>query len=428
MHLSQRIQAIEPSPTVSLDARAKELARQGVDIINLAAGEPDFDTPAHVKAAAWAALEAGFTKYTAVPGIPELREAIAARVQRDLGERCRPDEVVVTNGAKQALYQAFQATCDPGDEVIVVGPYWVSYTEQARLAGAVPVVAPARDDDGFSLDPDAIRARITPRTRVINLNSPNNPTGAVYDRAALEAVARLAVEHDLVLFSDEIYDKLVYDGARHVSPIAFGPEVRQRTVLFNGLSKAYAMTGWRVGYACAPAPVARAMVALQGHLTSNIASFVQRAAAAALEGSDDAVFSMVEAFDERRRFVVERLKRMPGVYLTPPRGAFYAFFDVSELFGHEFRGQAVRASSDLAQLCLEVARVAVVPGVAFGDDRYLRLSYAAGLDDLGRAMDRLEALFGELAGAPAGTRAAGAARGGGGPAPGPALAGTPPGG
>lgn len=405
MRLSERVRSIQPSPTVSLDARAKELARQGADVINLAAGEPDFDTPAHVKAAGARALDAGFTRYTAVPGIPELREAIAARMERDLGLRYRPDEVVVTNGAKQALYQAFQVVCDPGDEVIVLGPYWVSYTEQARLAGAVPVVVPTRADAGFALDPDAVRAAITPRTRVINLNSPNNPTGAVYDRPALEAVARLAVEHDCYLFSDEIYGKLVYDDARHVSPAGFGREVWDRTVVFNGLSKAYAMTGWRVGYACCPPDVARAMVALQGHLTSNIASFVQKAAVAALEGAEDSIAAMVEAFDARRRFVVDRLNGIPGVRCPVPRGAFYAFFDVSGLLGREYRGHPVATSSDVAQLCLEVARVAVVPGVAFGDDRYLRLSYAASLEDLARAMDRLEALFREL-GAAAGARSA----------------------
>ncbi|HEX6990064.1 MAG TPA: pyridoxal phosphate-dependent aminotransferase, partial [Bacillota bacterium] len=296
LRLATRVAAMAPSPTVSLDGRVKELRSQGVDIINFTAGEPDFPTPEPIKAAARAGLDAELTKYTPVAGTPDLRRAITAKLARENGLTYDPAEVVVSAGGKHVLYNAFMVLCDPGDEVIVPAPYWVSYPEQVRLAGATPVFVPTDPDRGFHVDPDAVARAVTPRTRAVVLNSPNNPTGAVMTAEELAAIAALARRHDLWVISDEIYEHLVYDGRRHVS-IAGLEGMKVRTILVNGLSKAYAMTGWRVGYAAAPRPVAQAMAALQGHVTSGIPGFIQAAAVAALEGPIDVVQAMAAEYD-----------------------------------------------------------------------------------------------------------------------------------
>ncbi len=396
MHLSDRVRAISPSPTVGIDTRAKEMARQGVDVINLGAGEPDFDTPEFIKEAARQAINEGFTKYTPVAGIPELRRAICEKLERDNGLSYEPAQILVSNGAKQVLYQAYQAVCEPGDEAIVIGPYWVSYTEMVKLAGAEPVVVPTREEDGFVPDPDAIAEKVTPRTRVINLNSPNNPAGSVYPRRALEAIAELAVRHDLWVFSDEIYEKLVYDGAEHVSIASLGPEIKRRTLVVNGVSKAYAMTGWRMGYGAGDRDLIRAMDGLQGHLSHGISSITQRACVAALTGSQEPVAEMRREFDRRRRLVVDRLNAMPGITCPTPRGAFYAYPNVSGLFGRRARGKVLDGSSAVAGWLLEEGRIAAVPGVAFGDDRFLRLSYATAYEAIAEAMDRMASLVAGL--------------------------------
>ena len=389
---------MEPSPTVSLDGRVKELRSQGVDIVNFSAGEPDFPTPDHVKEAAKRAIDANFTRYTPVAGIPELRRAIAAKLARENGLSYEPSEIVVSNGGKQALYNAIMALCDPGDEVMILAPYWVSYPEQVRLAGGEPVFVPTDAGRGFHLDPDALARRVTARTRVIVLNSPNNPTGAVLGADELEAVADLARRHDLWVVSDEIYEHLIYDGRRHVS-IASLPGMKERTVLINGLSKAYAMTGWRVGYAAAPRPVAEAMAALQGHGSSGISSISQAAAVAALEGPSGFIQEMVAEYDRRRRHIVRRLNALPGVRCSEPEGAFYVFAEVNELLS---RAAAVRpdlrTDVDLAGWLLEAARVAVVPGSGFGWPGAIRLSYATSLEQIDEGLDRMERALAQLLG------------------------------
>lgn len=396
MELSLRARKISPSPTLAIDARAKELAAAGEKIINFGVGEPDFDTPEHIKAAAAEAMARGMTRYTPVPGTLELRQAICEKLLRDNGLQYSPAEVVVSCGAKHSLYNALQVLVDAGDEVIVPAPYWVSYVEQVKLAGAEPVIVATRPENDFKLTPEELKAALTPRTRLLILNSPCNPTGSVYTEAELKALASVAVEANIWVLSDEIYEKLVYDGAEHVSIASLGPEIKARTVVVNGVSKAYAMTGWRIGYAAAPAPVAKAMADLQSHSTSNPTSIAQAAAVAALRGPQDPVVAMVEAFAARRRYILERLAALPGVRCRKPAGAFYVFPDVSAYFGRSYKGKIVTCATDLAVLLLEEARVAVVPGAAFGDDRFLRFSYATSLENIAAGMDRVTAVLQSL--------------------------------
>ncbi|MGQ9755060.1 MAG: pyridoxal phosphate-dependent aminotransferase [Desulfotomaculales bacterium] len=396
MKLSGRARAISPSPTLAIDARAKEMKAQGIEVINFGVGEPDFDTPQHIKDAAVAALAAGMTKYTAVGGIKELKEAIAAKFQRDNGLSYTPDEIVVSVGAKHSLYNAIQVLCDEGDEVVIPAPYWVSYVEQVKLAGAVPRIVRTSLADGFKLTPEKLRAAVGPRTRVLILNTPCNPTGAVYGREELEALAEVALAAGLVIVSDEIYEKLVYEGNRHVSIASLAPEVKERTVVINGVSKAYAMTGWRIGYLGAPRDVARAITRLQSHSTSNPTSIAQAAALAALTGSQEPVREMVAAFARRRAYIVERLRALRGVACPTPEGAFYVFPDFSAYWGGAYRGRPVNSGTDLAQLLLEEAQVAVVPGIAFGDDNCIRFSYATSRDVIGEGLNRLARVLEEL--------------------------------
>jgi aspartate aminotransferase len=396
VELAQRAMNISPSPTLAVDAKAKEMWARGVEVLNFSAGEPDFDTPEHIKEAAVAALKAGLTKYTPVDGIPALKRAIIEKLERDNGLRYTPEEIVVSAGAKHSLYNAFQVLCDEGDEVILPAPYWVSYLEQIKLAGAVPRIVMTREENGFKLTPEELEEAVTPRTRVLVLNTPANPTGAVYTAGELEALGEVALRHGLVILSDEIYEKMVYDGINHVSIASLAPELRASTVVVNGVSKAYSMTGWRIGYAAAPAEIARAMTALQSHATSNPTSIAQAAAVAALTGPQDELEAMVREFDRRRRYMLEALRELPGVRCVPPAGAFYVFPSVKDLLGRTYRGRSVTSATDLAQLLLEEAQVAVVPGVAFGSDEYLRLSYATDLERIREGMARLAAFVKEL--------------------------------
>jgi len=397
VRLARRATKISPSPTLSIDARAKELAAAGEKIINFGVGEPDFDTPEHIKAAAIEAMARGMTRYTPVPGTLELRQAICAKLLRENGLSYSPGEIVVSCGAKHSLYNALQVLVDEGDEVIVPAPYWVSYIEQVKLAGAEPVVVTTRPENDFKLTPAELAAVLTPRTRLLILNSPSNPTGSVYTAAELQALAAVVVEAGIWVLSDEIYEKLIYDGAKHVSIASLGPEVKVRTVVVNGVSKAYAMTGWRIGYAAAPAEVAKAMADLQSHSTSNPTSIAQAAAVAALNGPQEPVSAMVAAFAARREYILERLTALPGVRCRRPAGAFYVFPDVSAYFGRSFKGRVVESATDLAALLLEEAKVAVVPGAAFGDDRFLRFSYATSRENIAAGMDRLAAVLASFA-------------------------------
>jgi aspartate aminotransferase len=369
-----------------------------VDVISFGAGEPDFDTPARIKVAAVRALEAGHTKYTEVGGIPELRAAVCAKFKRDQGLDYEPADVLVSVGAKHTLYNLAVALLDPGDEVLVPSPYWVSYPEQVRLVGAVPVAVETSEATGFDLDPDRLRAAVTPRTKLVVVNSPNNPTGAVFSRAALEAVARLAVERGLWVVSDECYEALTFEG-RHVSIAQLDPAVKARTVVVNTCSKAYAMTGWRIGYAAGPRELIRAMTDVQSQVTSNPASVAQWAAVEALTGPQDDVARMAAEFDRRRRLIVDGLNALPGVRCVMPRGAFYAFANVSGLFGRVVpdTGRKLGGSADVTEFLLEHARVAVVPGVDFGSDAHVRLSYATSAELIREGLARMEAAIRTLA-------------------------------
>lgn len=393
--LAVRANEISPSPTLSIDAKTKELIQAGRPVINLSAGEPDFPTPANVAEAGIAAIRSGFTKYTAAQGTVGLRTAICRKLLTENGLSYQPEQVVVSSGAKQSLYNALMVLCQPGDEVIVPVPWWVSYPEIVKLTDARPVFVPTDASRGFALRREMVEPYITARTRAIIINSPNNPTGAVYSEEDLRGLAALAVEHGLWVIADEIYEKLVYDGASHVSIASLGPQIKAQTIVINGMSKAFAMTGWRIGYAASEPEVAAAMTALQSHTTSNPNSIAQKAALAALTGPQEAVAAMVAAFDERRRAMVAALRALPGVRCEYPAGAFYAFADVRGLVGRTIRGRPVTDDYTLAEILLEEAMVATVPGTAFGLPGFLRLSYAASLADIQEAMRRLDNILRE---------------------------------
>lgn len=385
--INARLRSLADSPTLAVATRAQQLRAEGADVISLALGEPDFPTPPHIVAAAEAALAAGQTRYTPTAGVPALRAAVAARARAEDGVPAETSRVVVTAGAKQALYELFQVLLEPGDEVLVPAPYWVSYPAQIALAGGVMVPISTQASDGFRIDPEAVRAAVGPRTRAILLNSPCNPTGACIGRAELEAVAELVVEHDLDLISDEVYQDLVYEGPPPVSPASLGPEVAVRTHTVDAVSKAYSMTGWRLGWFIAGRlEVAAAVTRLQSHATSNASSISQAAALAALTQPRTFQGAWLREFDRRRLEVVRGLDAIPGLRCTRPTGAFYAFPDVREHLGPK---RAATDDAGLALALLEGAGVATVPGSAFGAPGHLRLSYAIGLERLQEALGRM---------------------------------------
>jgi aspartate aminotransferase len=373
--LADRLKTLAPSPTLAMQAKAKAMRAQGIDVISFGAGEPDFDTPRRIKDAAIRAIEQGQTKYTEVGGVPELRAAVCQKFKRDNGLDYAPDEVTVSCGAKHTLYNLFMALVNPGDEVLIPSPYWVSYPEQVRLLGGVPVPVVTPESTGFDLDPAELRRAVTPRTKMIVLDSPGNPTGAVFSSAALAEVAKLAVERDLWIVSDECYEALTYEG-RHVSIASLSAEVKARTIVVNTCSKAYAMTGWRIGYAAGPKPVIKAMTDVQSQVTSNPTSVSQWAAVEALGGAQDEVAKMTSEFDRRRRVIIAALNAVPDVHCVMPKGAFYAFPNVSGLFGKRARGGTLRGSADVCAFLLDEARIATVAGIDFGSDAHIRLSYA----------------------------------------------------
>jgi aspartate aminotransferase len=381
--LSSWASGISPSPTLAIDARAKAMMAAGENVCSFAAGEPDFDTPAHIKEAAIAALNAGKTKYAPTPGIEPLREAIAARYGADYGLKVAPSQVVVSPGGKFSCYLAMLATCSPGDEVLIPAPYWVSYPEMAKLAGATPRAILAGDSTGFRISPSQLEAAITPRTRMLVLNSPSNPTGAVYGREELQAIVAVARRHGLYILSDEIYEHLTYDGFRHVSPASLSPEAEARTIIVSGFSKTYSMTGWRLGTIVAPPAIAKAVSELQSQMTSNATTFAQYGALAALREkakTEAALATMLAAFDRRRRFLHAELGRIPGVGCVLAQGAFYLFPRISS-FGIP--------SQDFCARLLQEEKVAAVPGSAFGAEGYLRLSYATGDEIIAEGVRRI---------------------------------------
>ncbi len=389
--LSRLIGAVEPSQTLAMDARAKALAAEGKDVVMFGAGEPDFDTPQNVKDAACRAIAEGRTKYTPVGGTLALREAIARKLQADNGVSYPPDRIVVTCGAKHALYNAVRVLCNPGDEFIILSPHWVTYPAQVVMAGGRPVYVPAHPRDGYRLDPDRIRAAVTPRTRAIILNSPNNPTGWVAGPGELRALAEIAVANRIHVISDEIYEKIVYPPAAHISIASLGEEIRRLTVLVNGVSKSHAMTGWRIGYLAAPPGIAKLAERLQSHCTSNPDSVAQAAAVEAMTGDQGFVDAMRREFLSRRDYLVRRLSAMPGIVCPTPQGAFYSFPEISAL-GTD--------SAAFAEDLLEKALVAVVAGAAFGADSNIRLSYAASMERIEEGMDRMDRYLRALRAAP----------------------------
>lgn len=381
METASRVKELSPSPTLVIDSKAKAMKAEGIDVCGFGAGEPDFDTPEHIKAAAMASLEMGFTKYTPSSGIPELRAAISEKFKVDNGLEYKPQQIIVNCGAKHSCFNAIMAVCDPGDEVIIPAPYWVSYPEMVKLAGAEPVIVPTREENSWKLTPEEFENAMTPRTKMIILNTPGNPTGSVYTRAELKALVEVAEEEDIIILSDEIYEKLVYEGAEHVSVASISPEAYDLTITVNGFSKAYAMTGWRLGYTAAPEPIARVMDSMQSHSTSNPCSFAQKGGLAALKGDQQCVVDMREEFNIRREYMMSRLANIPRLSAVRPLGAFYVLANISGLGLN---------STNFADRLLSKASVAVVPGLAFGDDRTIRLSYASGIDVIKKGLDRLE--------------------------------------
>jgi aspartate aminotransferase len=385
--IADRVKQIGMSPTLRVAALAAELKRQGHDVLDFSAGQPDFPTPEGVKQAGVRAIQENHTRYTANSGMLELREAITQRIVRDHDLQYDAGQILVSPGAKASLYFACMTLIEPGDEVLVPSPYWVTYPEQIRLAGGTPVFVPCRGEDGFRLDPERMAAAVTDKTRAIILNDPSNPTGASYSEEQLRPIAELCERHDLWIISDEIYSRLLYDGRRFISIATLGDSIRERTVMINGMSKAWSMTGWRVGWTAAPQPVIDGMSKLQSHTTSNVTSISQYASVEALQHCDEEIARRVEAFQQRRDRIVERLRRIDGLRCTSPEGAFYVLPDCAALLD---RMDGVSDGVELAEFLLERARVAVIPGEAFGAPCHLRLSYAMALEGIDEGMDRIE--------------------------------------
>ncbi|MGI6142552.1 MAG: pyridoxal phosphate-dependent aminotransferase [bacterium] len=381
---------IGDSPTLAMNARAQEMRRQGVDIISFTVGEPDFNTPAHIGEAGIKAIKDGFTRYTAAAGIPELRQAVVKKMKRDHGLDYKMNQIIISTGAKQALANALQVLADDGDEVIIPAPYWVSYSELVKLAGATPVIVATREEDGFKLTPEQLEENITDRTVALLLNSPNNPTGSVYTREELQGLVEVLKRHSAVyVISDEVYEKLIYDGLEFVSIAQLDEEIKHRTVVVNGVSKSYAMTGWRLGYAAADLEIARAMGKIQSHVTSGTSSISQKAALEALEGVQKPVEAMIKEFARRRDYMVEAINGIPGITCIRPQGAFYIFANVSSYFGRTINGKKITDSLSFAEALLVEAKVATVPGVAFGADDYIRFSYATSMENITGGVKRL---------------------------------------
>lgn len=396
MQVSSRAAGVVGSVTLEIDAKAKKMKADGIDVVGFGAGEPDFPTPQFVIDAAKDALDKGLTRYTPAAGLLELRQAICDKLQKDNGISYAPAQIVVSNGAKHALYNTFQAILEPGDEVLIPSPYWVSYPEMVKMAGGVPVFVPGAAENGFKPSLSALRAACTPRTVAMILNSPSNPTGAIYTREELEGIAALAVAKQFYVISDEIYEELTYDGAQHISIASLGEDIYQQTIVINGMSKAHAMTGWRIGYSAAPVPVAKVIANYQSHATSNANTIAQWASVAALTGPRDDLEAMVREFAARRDYLCDRIEAIPGLGCVRPGGAFYVMMRVSGLYGKSYEGQAIQNSMDFAGVLLDQAQVAVVPGVAFGADEYVRLSYATSRENIEKGMDRIAAFVQKL--------------------------------
>jgi len=393
--LSKRASEAEESVTLAITAKANQMREQGIDVISFSAGEPDFDTPDHIKKAATDALGKGQTKYTPASGLPALRKAIAAKFLKDNGLTYDPAQIVVSCGAKHSLYNVMQAILEEGDEAIIPAPYWVSYPAMVKCAGATPVIVNTQEKNGLKMTADELRKAITERTKCLILCSPSNPTGMVYSEAELKAVAEVCLEKDILVISDEIYEKLVF-GVPFASIATVAPRLRDKCVVVNGASKAYAMTGWRIGYAAGPKDIMTAVGRMQSQSTSNATSIAQYATIAALEGDQSCVEKMRLEYAKRRDYIVGRLRKIPGVSCGEPQGAFYVFPNVSSLYGKKYQGKAITGSTMMAETLLEKAHIATVPGGGFGADAYIRLSYATSMEKIEKGLDRLEKFVKEL--------------------------------
>ncbi len=390
--LAERLNEIKESPTLAITAKVNAMMKQGIDVVGFGAGQPDFPTPQPIVEAAVAALREGFTKYTASSGIPELKKAIVEKLQRENNLSYEPSQIIVSAGAKHSLYNALMATCNPGDEVIIQLPYWVSYPYMILLTGARPVIVPTREENGFRMTPNELLAAITPKTRAIIINSPNNPTGTVYSPDDLRAIGKICAERNIIVISDEIYEKLVYEGS-FISFAALDPSFKDITITVNGVSKAYSMTGWRMGYTAAPHKIINGMSRIQDHSTSCITSFVQKACITALNLDNAVIDEMKVEFDKRRVRMVEMLNAIPGISCNTPTGAFYAFANVNRLIGKKLNGKVITDSSAFASIVLDDAKVALVPGADFGVEGYVRLSYATSMHNIERGLKRIADLL-----------------------------------
>ncbi len=389
IQLASRTKVIKPSPTLAITARANALRAQGRKIIGFGAGEPDFDTPANVKQAAIAAIESGFTKYTAVGGIDELKDGIIEKLKADNALTYKRSEVFVSCGAKHSIFNIAQVLLDGGDEVLVPAPYWVSYPDIVLLAGATPVIVQTREASGFKVTPDDLARAITPKTKAVFINSPSNPTGSAYTEAELKALAVVLLDKEIVVISDDIYEKIVYDGFKFTNIVTACPELQPQSIVINGVSKSYAMTGWRIGYAAGPSHVISAATEMQSQSTSNPTSIAQKAAVEALRGDQAIIAHMVEDFRKRRDYIVSGLNAIPGITCLKPEGAFYVFPNVSALYGRQDAGKTIASSHDLSEYLLDKADVAVVPGSAFGNDDHIRLSYATSMKNIEEGIERI---------------------------------------
>ncbi|MBQ2966928.1 MAG: pyridoxal phosphate-dependent aminotransferase [Clostridia bacterium] len=393
MNFSTKNMAIAPSPTLSIDAKYKQMLSEGVDVVGFGAGEPDFDTPEHIRNAAIEAIHGGQTRYTPAAGTLKLRQAVADKFAKENGISYKPTQIVISNGAKHSLTNAFSAILNPGDEVIIPAPYWVSYPEMVKMADGVPKFVYADEEHDFKITAVQLEEAITDKTKAVILNSPSNPTGMVYTENELRALAETAVKHDLIIVADEIYEKLIYDDNQHVSIASFSEEIKEHTITINGVSKSYAMTGWRIGFAAANDTIAKIMSNIQSHAASNPNSIAQAATLAALEGPQDEVEMMRRTFSERREHMVKRINSIEGVSCIMPQGAFYVMMNVKKLFGKTFFGKTIHNADEFAEVLLEHAKVALVPGSGFGAEGYVRWSYATSIENIDKGLDRLEAFL-----------------------------------
>lgn len=392
MKLSQKVLSISPSPTLSVDSKAKQMRKEGKDVIGFGAGEPDFDTPEYIKVAGISAIKQGFTKYTPVSGMPELKEAVSQYIYSSTGIEYSPNQIIISNGAKHSLFNIFFSLLNPGDEVLIPMPYWATYPELVKLCGGKPVFVPTNEEENFVLKAENLKAYLSEKTKALILNSPNNPTGSLYTKKDLENIAHFAIENDIIVISDEIYGKLVYDGEEHVSIASLGKDISKKTIIVDGVSKTFAMTGWRIGFVAGPEDFIKAMDSFQSQTTSNPNSIAQKASIEALTNpvKKDEISKMVQEFSKRRNYMVEKINQISGLSCIKPKGAFYLLMNISKTFGKYHEGELIDNSTSFSEILLDKFEVAVVPGIAFGADTHVRLSYATSMENIKKGLERIE--------------------------------------